>query len=38
MQGMCAKRDKTSGLTALILYLALGNQTGEYNSAEKHVI
>ena len=32
MQGACVQRNKTSGLTALILYLALENETEEYNS------
>ena len=32
MEGSCVERNKTSHLTALILYLALVNETGEYNS------
>ena len=32
MQGSCVERNKTSGLAALILYLALENEAEEYNS------
>ena len=38
MQGLCVERNKTSDLTALILYLALDNETEEYNSRRKNAV